>query len=106
LLLSAHLASITPLSICSPFGQGTVFVLQFHYALVLPFFLCAFSGRPALEKETGLFSMLSSACQQYDLEKKIPLKLGLWFIIKSQHGLACFDILVYVARGIMLHQIS
>lgn len=77
----------------SPFGQGAQFLFCSFIMLWFCNFLCAFSESSALEKEMVLFSMLSAACQQYDLEKKISL-LGLWFIIKSQHTLACFDMIV------------
>lgn len=78
----------------SPFGQGAQFLFcSFIMLWFCNFFMCIFR-KSALEKEMVLFSMLSAACQQYDLEKKISLKLGLWFIIKSQHTLACFDMMV------------
>lgn len=67
------------------FFFGTLFLFCSFIMLWFCHLMCFFSCS-ALEKEIGLFSILSVRWQQYDLETKIPLKLGLRFITNSTYA--------------------
>lgn len=57
----------------STFGQDTMFLFCSFIMLWFCNFLCAISERPALEKETGLFSMLSAqSARSMTLKRKSP----------------------------------